>query len=133
MTPCIEWWGTRDSHGYGVLKRGGKQVKAHRMIYTECFGDPGELWVLHHCDNPPCVNPEHLFLGTAVDNVQDMMSKGRQRFIGAPTHDVCKHGHEFTPENTRYSPRSDRDYPMKVCITCATERNRRHRQKSPVK
>jgi len=53
-------------------------VRAHRWIYEQIAGPAGELNVLHRCDNPPCVNPGHLFLGTQSDNMQDMMSKGRR-------------------------------------------------------
>lgn len=74
---CIEWGGSCDGGGYGVVKHEGKKWKAHRLAYTLAFGDPGELNVLHRCDNPPCVNPAHLFVGTQADNAQDMVRKGR--------------------------------------------------------
>lgn len=74
-TDCWHWVGTVDSGGYGVLGR----RKAHRVSWELHNGSFQEgLDVLHHCDNPPCVNPDHLFLGTALDNVADMYVKGRQ-------------------------------------------------------
>jgi HNH endonuclease len=52
----------------------------HRVVWIALHGDPGKLKVLHTCDNPPCCNPRHLFLGTPKDNTDDMISKGRARF-----------------------------------------------------
>lgn len=99
MSECIEWWGTRDAKGYGVKHvtdgTGRKMKKAHRLIYEECFGPiPGDLLVLHHCDNPPCVNPEHLHLGTPADNVREMLERGRGRFPGAPEKLTCPRNHQ---------------------------------------
>ena len=76
---CWNW--TRDvyNYGYGKLSIGrGKQTRAHRYVYIKQFGEiPEGMNVLHKCDNPRCVNPSHLFLGTQKDNVIDMMSRGR--------------------------------------------------------
>jgi hypothetical protein len=74
---CWEWQAGR-SKGYGVIKWDGKQRKAHRISWMLAHGEMPELLVCHHCDNPPCVNPAHLFLGTHRDNVMDKVSKGRQ-------------------------------------------------------
>ncbi len=75
---CWPWTGTRDSKNYGVLKSKGRMVKAHRMAYVAAYGPiPSGLCVLHKCDNPPCCNPEHLFLGTLADNAADRDRKGR--------------------------------------------------------
>jgi hypothetical protein len=72
---CIEFSGYKDRAGYGILP-GGK--RAHREIYRQAFGDFNQyLFVCHKCDNPSCINPKHLFLGTALDNNQDKASKGR--------------------------------------------------------
>jgi len=58
-----------------------KKVLAHRWIWEHTKGAiPAGICVLHECDNPPCVNPNHLFLGTVLDNVQDMDKKGRRKF-----------------------------------------------------
>lgn len=78
---CIEWSKQRDRDGYGYFKFNGGPVRAHRMSWILTFGEiPDGLWVLHKCDNPTCVNPDHLFLGTAKDNEIDKIAKGRQNY-----------------------------------------------------
>jgi hypothetical protein len=76
-TGCIEWPGAPDAKGYGRIRRGGRLSLVHRVSYQQNVGDPGELLVCHKCDNPICLNPEHLFLGTHADNVDDRERKGR--------------------------------------------------------
>lgn len=77
-TPCWMWTGWLDGIGYGRISVSGKLILAHRFSY-EFFNGPfsPELDILHKCDNPTCVNPAHLFLGTAFDNMRDMVNKGR--------------------------------------------------------
>lgn len=76
---CIEWQGPKDGGGYGYVKHEKKLWKAHRLAYHLAYGDiPNGQYICHKCDNPPCVNPLHLFAGTQQDNVRDMVSKGRQ-------------------------------------------------------
>ena len=78
---CWLWLGGTASKGYGHFSmggRGGKQVNAHRAAYEFHYGPiPEGMLVCHSCDNPPCVNWNHLFLGTHQDNVRDMWAKGR--------------------------------------------------------
>lgn len=75
---CWLWTGAVNSDGYGSIWEGSHNWKAHRLSYSLRVGDPGHLCVLHECDNPPCVNPRHLFLGTKIDNWMDMDRKGRR-------------------------------------------------------
>ena len=77
---CWEWIGVKDSHGYGRVSIGHRGLKtASRVSWEISKGPiPDGLFVLHKCDNPPCVRPEHLFLGTHLDNVLDCKAKGRQ-------------------------------------------------------
>jgi len=73
---CWEWTGYKDR--YGIFGIEGKNLKAHRVSWEITFGPvPEGLHVLHKCDNPGCVKPDHLFLGTHTDNMRDMVVKGR--------------------------------------------------------
>ena len=77
MGDCILWIGAK-SGLYGQISVGGKLKRAHRVAWEKENGSiPEGLYVLHHCDNPPCVNVDHLFLGTQADNMRDMSEKGR--------------------------------------------------------
>jgi hypothetical protein len=76
-TECWEWQGARYDYGYGRVHWNG-EWRAHRASYTVHVGAiPRGLYVLHRCDNPPCLNPDHLFLGTQAENIVDMVRKGR--------------------------------------------------------
>ena len=80
VTPkgCWELHGTRDKDGYVVFYAEGKNQHSHRVAYKEWVGPiPDGLVVRHKCDNPPCINPEHLELGTVQDNVNDRVTRGR--------------------------------------------------------
>jgi hypothetical protein len=112
---CWPWTGAKHKQGYGLYGAGPK--RAHRVAWTLVHGEiPPGLQVLHRCDNPPCVNPGHLLLGTALDNQQDKAAKGRH-WQQKKTH--CPQGHEFTPENTYLPPSGGRK-----CVQCRRDRKR---------
>ncbi len=77
---CWIWTGHCTLNGYGIFSIVGGKITASRMAWVLVYGPiPDGFWVLHKCDNPPCVRPDHLFLGTHTDNMVDMTMKGRGR------------------------------------------------------
>jgi hypothetical protein len=124
---CWRWTGARNANGYGILTRRRlnlRSVLAHRYSWMLANGPiPAGLHVLHRCDNPPCVRPGHLFLGTDADNNADMRRKGRAVHHRGPRADVCKRGHPLTTEN-----RAHKTDGLTTCRTCknAGQRARYH-------
>ena len=79
VSGCVEYTGHKNRQGYGRLRFGGsKHQLVHRFAYETYLGPiPDGVLVCHHCDNPPCINPDHLVLGSHQDNVNDKIRKGR--------------------------------------------------------
>jgi len=128
MTPCIETTHVLDEDGYGHCKvrRFGAQINlVHRLAWIDANGRlpmPG-MNILHECDNPACINPDHLYEGTQRENIQDCLDRGRH----AQANQIeCKRGHEFTPENTRITTDGKR-----VCRTCMNDYQRKWEANHP--
>jgi hypothetical protein len=80
---CWEWCSKRDRAGYGQLTRERKNLMAHKLSYQIFVGPIKKgLYVCHKCDNPPCIRPDHLFLGTQKQNMKDCIEKGRFKIGG---------------------------------------------------
>ena len=91
VTGCWNWLGCKDWCGYGSVKYENKGEKAHRLSYKFHKGEiPEGMFVCHQCDNPACINPDHLFLGTPLDNVRDMFNKKRDRHPFGESHTSAK-------------------------------------------
>ena len=119
---CHIWTASVNHKGYGTVGFNGKTYRAHRVSYTIYKGQiPDGLQVCHRCDNPPCVNPAHLFLGTQSDNEKDKIAKGRNSQL-AKTH--CPKGHEYAGNNLYLDKHNHRS-----CRACQKNTNNR-RQKT---
>jgi len=98
---CWIWTGARTPHGYGQVQVDGRRMLIHRASWEQENGPiPAGLLVLHRCDTPPCINPEHLFLGTQSDNMRDSKAKGRSGWITHP---------ERVPRGDNHGSRRRRD------------------------
>lgn len=132
---CWEWTGPVSSQGYGITSIVSQSTLAHRASWFLMYGTmpPSPLQVCHHCDNPTCVNPDHLFVGTGGDNLKDAAQKGRlwvQRNATPPrgpskvnaekTH--CVAGHPLAGSNLKIVYFKGKR--MRNCITCRRARDR---------
>ena len=88
---CWNWLGNRSPKGYGESSVGGLRRRAHRLSYEAFIGEiPPGAWVLHHCDNPACCNPAHLYLGDHGRNVRDKVERERQARFPGEMHPMSK-------------------------------------------
>jgi hypothetical protein len=115
---CWIWTDKPTEDGYGRFKiTPTEQVKAHRLSYVLATGnDPGELLVRHKCDNPLCVNPAHLELGTQADNMRDASERGR---LANQNKTMCPKGHPYDEKNTHIDVKGRRE-----CRICRREASR---------
>jgi hypothetical protein len=132
---CWLWTGARKTSGYGEINIGGAIWDTHRLAWTITQGPiPDGLCVLHTCDVRPCVNPDHLWLGTIADNNRDMFAKGRNRSLGRAPHPRsthCRNDHELTPDNVYLRTRDRAGHPVSVsreCRRCNRNPERRERR-----
>ena len=111
VTDCWEWQGGKNNIGYGLIRDEKRMRTTHRVSYEEHTQTkiPNHLVTMHSCDNPCCVNPAHLSLGTRKDNMQDMINKGRAKLYGGVGHGMlgkkqpktlCPHCNRAIANNT---------------------------------
>lgn len=130
---CWEWDRYRTPAGYGQVRYDGRNWFAHRVVYTLLVAAiPDGLLACHHCDNPPCCNPKHIYPGTKADNGRDAYRRGQLGGLRR-AHDAwrgrrrthCKRGHELTPENVHATGKRGQH---RNCKTCSNERVRKWKQ-----
>lgn len=128
---CLVFTGSCNEHGYGRIYFAGGLMKAHRFAWITAFGPiPAGLHVLHHCDNPPCCNPEHLFLGTHQDNMADMDSKDRGGGAAERRRTHCPSGHPYDEANTVRIPSRPNARYCRECRAASIRKRNAKRRKS---
>ena len=128
LSECWLWQGSKNHKGYGYISVLKKNKRVHRVYWEEVNGHiPEGLCLLHKCDIPPCINPEHEFLGTNLDNIKDRDLKGRcQKHNSKKTH--CKYNHIYSVENTIWNKNNSR-----TCKKCKKKTDREYHHKNKIK
>lgn len=123
ITQCWNWQGAKINGKYGTVGINYRKMLAHRQSYIDFIGDiPPGMHLDHLCGNPGCVNPQHLEPVTQAENNRRAGVAGRMDRKSMQSH--CKHGHEYTPNNTRITKEGWRE-----CRTCFAAKARRIRAK----
>ena len=125
---CWLWTAHKNERGYGTFSADKTTVRAHRWLFQQFFARRLQSFedVCHTCDNPGCVNPLHLFLGSAPVNMADASDKGRLR-NGREAY--CKRGHPFNGKNTRWGVSSRSGRLTRTCIACCTARTAAYKKR----
>lgn len=105
---CWEWDGRKDDDGYGSLRIGNTSVRAHRFAYELAHGATEGL-IRHRCNNPGCVNAEHLLPGDHQDNMDDRMAAGNYEYA------TCRRGHKWTDASTAWQGPNRAHRTCKIC------------------
>jgi len=125
---CWIWMGAVRDDGYGAVSGDYPTRTAHRLAKMLAGADvPARMHVCHRCDTPLCVNPNHLFVGTAFDNMADMTRKGRRRTgINWTSRDRCENGHAYLPGSYFVDVRHN----ARICRHCRALADGRHRARN---
>lgn len=120
---CIELFNSLSEKGYPIIYHNNKKWRASRFVWTFHFGDiPEKMIVMHKCDNPKCINIEHLQIGTHMDNCQDKIRKGRSNPRKKKA--FCPRGHPYSGSNLRIVIKNNKE--VQHCIECIKILNRQY-------
>ena len=121
---CWIWTGYRLPSGYGRFNIDGKRVEVASRVAFFWANGAWPRFACHHCDNPSCVNPSHLYDGTPATNMRDMVARGRHYLAGR---EACARGHRYSEHPPRVI--TSRGRTERQCVVCAVEYKRRHAAK----